>query len=52
MAKRDKIYMPMGVGGLIRYTEEERPIIRIKPKQLIYIIIGIIILEFLLKFFG
>jgi len=50
MARREKrIYMPMGTGGLIRYAEEEEKLIRIKPKHLIYLVIGIVILEILLR---
>ncbi|MDI6806471.1 MAG: preprotein translocase subunit Sec61beta [Candidatus Aenigmarchaeota archaeon] len=53
MARRDKMYMPMGAGGLIRYSEEEKELIKIKPKQVVYIVIGIIALEIILKvFFG
>jgi len=51
MAKKDKIYMPMGAGGLVRYSEEEKQVIKIKPKQVIYIVIGIVAVEILLKIF-
>jgi preprotein translocase subunit Sec61beta len=37
--KRERTYMPAGIGGLIRYQEEEEPLIKIKPNQLIYIVI-------------
>ncbi|MEM5790853.1 MAG: preprotein translocase subunit Sec61beta [Candidatus Aenigmatarchaeota archaeon] len=53
MARKDKIYMPMGSGGLLRYSEEGEEYIKIKPKQLVFISIGIIIFELVLKiFFG
>lgn len=51
MAKRDKVYMPSGMGGLIRYGEEGKVKFRIKPEQLIYIVIGIVAVELVLKFF-
>ena len=51
MAKqRDRIYMPMGTGGLLRYTEEEKELIKIKPKHVVVIFITILIFEILLKF--
>jgi len=51
MAKRDKIYMPTGMGGLVRYGEEQKELIKIKPKQVVYIAVGIVVLEILLKIF-
>lgn len=51
MVKREKIYMPMGTGGLLRYSEEGEEYIKIKPKQLLFISIGIIIFELILNFF-
>ena len=48
--QKDKVYMPAGIGGLMRYQEEEQQVIKIKPKQVIWIVIGIVVLELLLKF--
>lgn len=50
MARKKKIYMPSGVGGLIRYPEEEKEVFKIKPKHLVYVIILIVVFELLLKF--
>lgn len=50
MGKKDKVYMPMGTGGLIRYSEEEKQLLKIKPKHVVGIVIGIVILELILKF--
>jgi len=51
MAKKEKTYLPLGIGGLIRYGEEEESKIKIKPEQLVYILVGIgatlIVLKFL-----
>jgi preprotein translocase subunit Sec61beta len=51
MAKKDKVYVPMGIGGLIRYGEEEESKIKLKPEQLVYILVSIgvalIVLHFL-----
>lgn len=51
MAKREKLYMPMGTGGLIRYGEEQKELIKIKPKQVVYIALVLVVLEILLKIF-
>jgi preprotein translocase subunit Sec61beta len=52
MVKKDKVYMPMGAGGLIRYGEEGKEVIKIKPKHLIYLIVGVIIFELFLHLFA
>ncbi|MFH8086576.1 MAG: preprotein translocase subunit Sec61beta [Candidatus Aenigmatarchaeota archaeon] len=49
MARREKLYMPMGAGGLLRYAEEEKEVIKIKPEYVVYIVIAIILLEILLR---
>ena len=51
MAKRDKIYMPAGTGGLIRYGEEGKEAIRLKPEHVVAIVIAIVLLELFMKFF-
>jgi preprotein translocase subunit Sec61beta len=48
--QKDKVYMPMGSGGLLRYQEEEE-MISIKPKHIVITVIGIIVLEILVKLF-
>ncbi len=50
MSKKDKIYIPSGMGGLIRYPEEEKEVIKLKPKHVIWIVVGIAAFEILLKF--
>ena len=49
-SKKDKIYMPSGVGGLIRYPEEEKEVVKLKPKYVIWIVLGIAAFEIALKF--
>ena len=49
MAKKDKVYMPMGIGGLIRYGEEEESKIKLKPEHLIYIAVAIAAIEIILR---
>lgn len=51
MAKKDRMYMPMGTGGLLRYSEEGKELIKIKPKQLIVIVVAVVALELFLKLF-
>jgi len=41
--------MPMGTGGLIRYSEEEKELIKVKPKHIIWMVIGIVIFEVAIK---
>lgn len=52
MAKKERIYMPLGTGGLIRYREEEESKVKIKPEQLVVISIILIFLEVFLKMVG
>jgi preprotein translocase subunit Sec61beta len=47
--QRDRIYMPMGTGGLMRFSEEEKVLIKVKPRQVVYLIAGIVALELVLK---
>jgi preprotein translocase subunit Sec61beta len=50
MAKRDKVYMPSGAGGLVRFGEEGEQKIKLKPEWVIYLVVGLVALEMLLKF--
>ncbi len=50
MGKQDRVYMPSGIGGLIRYQEEEKQLIKLKPMQIVYLVAGIVVLELVLKF--
>ncbi|MCD6477127.1 MAG: preprotein translocase subunit Sec61beta [Candidatus Aenigmarchaeota archaeon] len=50
MAKQ-RIQQPQGMAGLIRYFDEEKSIIKLKPKHIIEIIVLIIILEIFLTNF-
>ena len=50
MAK-DKVYMPSGAGGLIRYGEEGNVLIKVKPEQVAYIVAVLVAAEIVLKFF-
>ena len=50
IATKDKVYMPAGIGGLMRYQEEGEQLIKVKPKQVVWIVVGIVAIELLLKF--
>lgn len=50
MAKEEKTYMPAGIGGLMRFGEEEEPIVKIKPKHVIFAVVGVIAIELVAKF--
>ena len=49
---QDKVRMPSGIGGLVRYFDEYHSKIRFKPGHLIVLIIIVMILMFLLYTFG
>lgn len=51
MARRERAYLPMGFGGLIRYSEKERELIKLKPQHVFIGIILLIIIELILKAF-
>lgn len=48
MAKRDKVYIPAGAGGLFRYPEEEKTKIKIKPEFVIAFAVFLAIIEIIL----
>ena len=49
MAKEEKTYMPAGMGGLMRFGEEEEPLVKIQPKHVIFIIVAVIVIELLAR---
>ncbi len=50
-SKKDKVYVPSGMGGLIRYPEDEKEVVKLKPKHVIWIVLGIAVFEIALKIF-
>ena len=52
MAKKDKSRLPSGMGGLVRYDEELKDSIKLKPEYVIYFSLGVIVLELVLKILG
>jgi preprotein translocase subunit Sec61beta len=51
MAKRERTYLPMGFGGLVRYSEKERELIKLKPQHVLIGVILLVIIELILKAF-
>jgi len=49
--QKDKVYLPMGGGGLMRYQEEAEEMLVIKPNHLVALVVGIIIFEIVIKLF-
>jgi preprotein translocase subunit Sec61beta len=47
----DKINLPSGFGGLLRFSEEYKSKIRLKPSYIIGFVIAIAIFSILLKLF-
>ena len=52
MGKKDKIRMPTGMAGLMRYEEEAKEAIKLKPKHVIAFSFGIVVVELILRFLG
>ncbi|MCF7861993.1 preprotein translocase subunit Sec61beta [Candidatus Woesearchaeota archaeon] len=48
MGKNDKISMPSGIGGLVRYFDDYKSLLQIKPGYIIVLVVVIIILEIIL----
>ena len=49
---QDKVNMPQSMGGLVRYFDEYKSKIEIKPGHVIILIVVIIIIELFLQFYG
>lgn len=45
MPKDEKTYMPAGMGGLMRFGEEEEPLVKIQPKHVVIVVSAIIAIE-------
>lgn len=52
MAKKDKTRLPSGMGGLVRYDEEIKETIKLKPEHVIFFALAVILIEVVLKFLG
>lgn len=52
MAHDDKIRMPSGMGGLVRYFDEYKSSIEFKPQHVIILVIIVLIIEIILHLYG
>lgn len=41
---------PSGMAGLVRYYEDEKSVLKLKPEHVIYVCAGIFVLELVLMF--
>lgn len=48
----NKIHMPSGMGGLVRYFDEYKSKFQLKPGHIIVIVVVVILLEILLHWQG
>lgn len=51
MVKKDRVYMPSGSGGLLRFGEEGEEKFKLKPEHVIYVVVALVVFEIVLKFF-
>lgn len=49
---QDKISMPSGIGGLVRYFDEYKSKISFRPGVLVFLVIIVIIIELILHTYG
>ncbi len=50
MSKNEKMTMPMSTAGLVRYFEESKESVKIKPEYVVIFSFALIALEIALKF--
>jgi preprotein translocase subunit Sec61beta len=50
MPKKSKVQMPQSTAGLVRYFEESKEAIKLKPQHIVAVCIVLIALELMLKF--
>lgn len=52
MSKNDRVNMPSGMGGLVRYFDDYKSKIEFQPGHIVVLIVIIMILVILLESFG
>jgi preprotein translocase subunit Sec61beta len=50
MSKKDRIYMPMGTGGLLRYQDEEKVVFKVKPTHVLILVVVMTFLVVAMRF--
>lgn len=51
MSQKEQMQAPSGMAGLIRYYEEDKSIIKLKPEHVVYLCIGLFVIEAALLIF-
>ncbi len=52
MAKDNKIHMPSGMGGIVRYFDEYKSKIEMKPGHIFVLIVIVIVIMLVLNTYG
>lgn len=52
MARDDRIQMPSSIGGIVRYFDEYKSRIELKPGHVVLLAILVMVIEILLHTFG
>jgi len=50
MSKKDKFQMPQSTAGLVRYFEESKDAIKLKPEHVVVVCVLIIVAEIAFRF--
>ena len=48
MAEKQKMQAPSGMAGLVRYYEEEKSLVKLKPQHVVALCAAIVVVELLL----
>ena len=49
MSKKDKNYMPQSTAGLIRYFDDSKKAVKIKPEHILIVCTGLVVAEIIIK---
>ena len=52
MPRDNKVRMPSGMGGLVRYFDEYKSKIEFKPQHIIILVIIVLVIELILHHYG
>lgn len=52
MGRKEKTQMPQSTAGLVRYYEQTKEGIKIKPEHVLIVCAALILIEIMLKFIG
>jgi len=49
MARKNRIHLPQSTAGLVRYFEESKEAIKLKPEHIVIVCVLVLVLEIALK---